>query len=198
MTDREYNRLRSRQRYKNNPEQVRAYNRKYYAAHREEIAAKRKAKRQEKETHRLTKEATYTAKVTMTDMEVLKFYLATQLEIKTIGDQLRRGGSTGAPGQLGAQRYDRIGGSTNDRTAASMQAQDGLEDALRRKLRELQEVETRFNAIIESVYDPLLRVILRRYYGLGETDEQIAVVIGKSSKRTNQLRNDAIRMVSAA
>ena len=134
----------------------------------------------------------------MTDFEVLKYYSAIQLEIKTIGEQLQRAGITGAPGKLGAQRYDRIGGSTNDKTAAATQAQDGLEAALMRKRAELQGIEKRFNAIIDNVAEPLLRVILRRYYALGETDEQIAEVIGKSAKRTNQLRNDAIRIVSAA
>lgn len=134
----------------------------------------------------------------MTDFEVLKYYSAIQLEIKTIGEQLQRAGITGAPGKLGAQRYDRIGGSTNDKTAAATQAQDGLEAALMRKRAELQGIEKRFNDIIDNVAEPLLRVILRRYYALGETDEQIAEVIGKSAKRTNQLRNDAIRIVSAA
>ena len=134
----------------------------------------------------------------MTDFEVLKYYSAIQLEIKTISEQLQRAGITGAPGRLGAQRYDRIGGSTNDKTAAATQAQDGLEAALMRKRAELQGIEKRFNAIIDNVAEPLLRVILRRYYALGETDEQIAEVIGKSAKRTNQLRNDAIRIVSAA
>ena len=129
---------------------------------------------------------------------MLKYYSAIQLEIKTIGEQLQRAGITGAPGKLGAQRYDRIGGSTNDKTAAATQAQDGLEAALMRKKAELQGIEKRFNAIIDNVTEPLLRVILRRYYALGETDEQIAEVIGKSAKRTNQLRNDAIRIVSAA
>lgn len=129
---------------------------------------------------------------------MLKYYSAIQLEIKTIGEQLQRAGITGAPGKLGAQRYDRIGGSTNDKTAAATQAQDGLEAALMRKRAELQGIEKRFNAIIDNVAEPLLRVILRRYYALGETDEQIAEVIGKSAKRTNQLRNDAIRIVSAA
>lgn len=129
---------------------------------------------------------------------MLKYYSAIQLEIKTIGEQLQRAGITGAPGKLGAQRYDRISGSTNDKTAAATQAQDGLEAALMRKRAELQGIEKRFNAIIDNVAEPLLRVILRRYYALGETDEQIAEVIGKSAKRTNQLRNDAIRIVSAA
>lgn len=134
----------------------------------------------------------------MTDLEVLKYYSAIQLEIKTISDQLQKAGITGAPGRLGAQRYDRVGGSTNDKTAAATQAQDGLEAALMRKRAELQGIEKRFNAIIDNVAEPLLRVILRRYYALGETDEQIAEVIGKSTKRTNQLRNDAIRIVGAA
>lgn len=129
---------------------------------------------------------------------MLKYYSAIQLEIKTISDQLQKAGITGAPGRLGAQRYDRVGGSTNDKTAAATQAQDGLEACLVRKKAELQGIEKRFNAIIDNVSEPLLRVILRRYYALGETDEQIAEVIGKSAKRTNQLRNDAIRIVGAA
>lgn len=132
----------------------------------------------------------------MTDVEVLKSYRAIQLEIIAIQDQLDRAGITGCPQELGAQVYDRVGGATNDKTAASMQLQEGISQRLNEQKDELNRLVMRFDDIVNSVRDPMSRVILRRYYALGEKDEQVAFAIGWSVKSTNRARNEAVEKIS--
>lgn len=128
----------------------------------------------------------------MTDVEVLKSYRDILMEIIAIEDQLERAGTTGAPAPLGAIAYDKPGGATNDRTAASMQAQDGIEQLLQARWAELNAIAERFHSIVTGVRNAQWRTILYRYYALGETDEQVAEKMGIGSKAVNRARNEAL------
>ena len=72
-----------------------------------------------------------------------------------------------------------------------MQTLDGLDAALQQRMHTLTEIVARFEDILSRV-GSLHAVILRRYYGLGETDAQVGAALGYSERRINQLRNNAI------
>ena len=127
----------------------------------------------------------------MTDFQVLEAYRAATLEISAIREQMQRLDLTGQPMGLAGQSLDNQR-HTNHRTAAAMQTLDGLEAALCDRLQALSQIIARFEAIIASAAPPIAATVLRRYYGLGETDAQVGSALGYSERRINQMRNDAI------
>lgn len=128
----------------------------------------------------------------LTDAEVLKYYRDIRKEIVAIEDQFEQAGITGKPAPLGAVAYDKPGGTTNDRTAAAMQAMDGIEQRLYQRRAELEAITVRFHDIIEGMRFPLWRTVCYRYYALGETDEEVAEALVISPKAANRNRNEAI------
>lgn len=126
----------------------------------------------------------------MTDLQILESYRATTLEMIAIREQMARTGLTGSPDGIAVQAYD-AHRHTNDRTAAAMQTLDGLDAALQQRMHTLTEIVARFEDILARV-GSLHAVVLRRYYGLGETDAQVGAALGYSERRINQLRNNVI------
>lgn len=129
----------------------------------------------------------------MTDLQILESYRATCLEMDAIRQQIQRMEISGKPHGMSSQDTSGIGRSTNDKTAAAIQTLDGLEAALEERMQILQKIVARFEKIVASVQMPMGRVVLRRYYGMGETDAQVAAAMGYSERRVNQIRNTAIR-----
>lgn len=128
----------------------------------------------------------------LTDAEVLKYYRDICKEIIAIEDQLEKAGVTGKPAPMGSVAYDRQASSTNDRTAAAMQLQDGIEQRLIQRRADLEAIQMRFHSIIEGMRYSIWRTICYRYYALGETDEQVAEALAINTKAANRVRNEAL------
>ena len=128
----------------------------------------------------------------MTDLQILEGYRAAVLEMAAIREQISLYGLSGKPCGTNSIRLDGDGCRTNDKTAAIMQILDGLEDALHERMRTLEAFMARFERIIATVRDPMTAVVLRRYYGMGETDAQVGVAMGYSERRVNQLRRGVL------
>ncbi len=125
----------------------------------------------------------------MTSLEILTAYRATVQEIDAVNQQLKKCALPCGPNALRNQLYDGVAPGTNDPTAAAMQRMDGLEELLMRRRQYLLEIAAGFESIIQSIDHPETAVIIRRYYGLGESDAQVAEAMGKSAKWIMRLRH---------
>jgi DNA-directed RNA polymerase specialized sigma subunit len=79
---------------------------------------------------------------------------------------------------------------TNDPVAAIMQRRD-VDDTLaqlERKQGELVALVREFEVIVDAIEDRRLQIIIRCYFGLGWTDEQIADQLELSRQHVNRLR----------
>ena len=128
----------------------------------------------------------------MQDLEVLRAYRCAMKEMEVLQRQLARIGSSGAPRQAGRRREDQPRG-TNHAAAAQIQLYDGLRQQLERKRAEAESIGLRFEAILAGIGDQRLRLIIRSYYAVGMTDEQIGLAIDMSTRRVNMLRNGFLR-----
>ena len=132
----------------------------------------------------------------MTDAEVLTAYRMAVLERLAIERQMDMVTPYGEPWGVNAQRYDSIGRGTNDTVAAALQKADGYAELLREKRRELAAIEGRFEQIMSRVQDGPARVILRRYYGLGDSDAVIAEDLGMSREWVSKQRSRTLKEIS--
>lgn len=128
----------------------------------------------------------------MHDTEVLRMYRCAMRELEVLEKQLARMGSSGAPRGMSRRRDGQTRG-TNNAQAAQLQLYDGLRQQLERKRRDAEAIGLRFEAILSGVRDMRLRLILRSYYALGMTDEEIGLEIDMSTRRVNMLRNGFLR-----
>ena len=127
----------------------------------------------------------------MRDADVMRTYRCAMLEMEVLEKQIARMGSSGAPmGAKGARGDTR---STNNAGAAQLQLYEGLCQQLNLQRRELEQIGLQFEAILSTVRDMRLRLILRAYYAMGMTDEEIAGSMNMSTRRINTLRNSFMR-----
>lgn len=133
----------------------------------------------------------------MTNKELLNDYRNQVLLLSAINQDLARIGVTGAPTGGKTQRYDGAPRGTNDPTAASIQAWDGLlqrRDALALALSDgRKEAVLR---IINAAKDTRTLMVLMLYYLHGLTDQQIADQIFISREQVNKRRNDFIHRLT--
>lgn len=54
---------------------------------------------------------------------------------------------------------------------------------------ELRQVGEQFEGVLKRVRDPRTRMVVRQYYGLGKSDEQVALATGLSTRTVNSIRN---------
>ncbi len=133
----------------------------------------------------------------MTNRELLNDYRNQVLLLLALDQDLTRLGTIGAPMRVKAQRYDDVSRGTNDPTAASMQAWDGL--LQRRDTLALALSDGRKEAvlrIINTAKDSRTLMVLMLYYLHGLTDQQIADQIFISREQVNKRRNDFIHRLT--
>lgn len=79
------------------------------------------------------------------------------------------------------------------RHAALEKRRQACGDALLAREAQLAEEAERFEAILAAVEHPRTRLVLRQYYGLGMTDEEIAEADGFSPRLAGSIRNGWLR-----
>ena len=79
------------------------------------------------------------------------------------------------------------------RHAALEKRRQACGDALLAWEAQLAEEAERFEAILAAVEHPRTRLVLRQYYGLGMTDEEIAEADGFSPRLAGSIRNGWLR-----
>ncbi len=77
--------------------------------------------------------------------------------------------------------------------AAREKRRQACKDALAAQEARLAEEAARFEAILAAVEHPRTRLVLRQYYGLGMTDEEIAEADGFSARLAGSIRNGWLR-----
>ena len=127
--------------------------------------------------------------------ETLRAYRAAVLEIEELEAQLARATPSGRPSGCGSVHFGDRGPSTNDPLAAAMQLADGLEGIIQRKREELALLTPQVISALNRITSGRMLQIVQGYYMQALTDEQIAVRIGLTSARVNQLRKSFLRDV---
>lgn len=116
----------------------------------------------------------------MTALDDLKAYSYALQEKRAIERQIERMSIPAAP--LGGSGGIHPGGSgtrgTNDKVASALQQLEGLEERLARKLQELDDKAIRGERALDMIGYDMARVIMRRSYMLGDSDEKIAGDLG--------------------
>lgn len=119
----------------------------------------------------------------------LRQYRDKRFELETLRQELSSLELTGRPRGMTSTRYGFIPRGTNDTTAAAIQRSDGLTAAMDRVKAELSLMDDRFEALIASVPDYRTRLVLRHYYALLETDEEISESLHLCPRHVNRIRN---------
>lgn len=127
----------------------------------------------------------------MTTKELLETYRETLLELDELEKQLARVGSDGHPAGYKATRPGQIPG-TNDPAAAAAQLADGLEALAQRKREELTRLSEPIYALLSTITNHRVFMVVQRYYMMAETDASISAVMNISRGRVNQIRKDFV------
>lgn len=128
----------------------------------------------------------------MTNKAFLRKYRDTQLELRVMERQLELSGSTGRPASASTFRYDGMPRGTNDKTAAAIQQQEGIEAAVRSLREEMAHMQAYYEELLRKARNFRDRCILRQYYQLCQTDAQIAECLCVSTRHANRLRTELL------
>ena len=127
----------------------------------------------------------------MTKRELLENYRFIVIEIETLEHQSKfLNQFIGGPRPVKSPQLTGMPRGTNDPEAAILQRSDtdDVLDKLEDKCRELRGLVDEFEHIMDTIKDRRTRIIIRNYYALGWTDEQIAIQIDLSREHVNRLR----------
>ena len=127
----------------------------------------------------------------MTDRELLENYRDIVIEIETLERQSKfLNQFIGGPRPVRSVQLTGMPRGTNDPEAAILQRSDADDvlDKIERACEELRGMVARFERIMDTIQDRRLRNIIRDYYALGLTDEQIAEQYELSRQHVNRLR----------
>ena len=116
----------------------------------------------------------------------LRQYRDKRFELETLRQELSSLELPGRPRGMTSTRYGFMPRGTNDATAAAIQRSDGLTAAMNRVKAELSPMDDRFEALIASVPDYRTRLVLRHYYALLETDEEISESLHLCPRHVNR------------
>lgn len=135
--------------------------------------------------------------------EILTRYRWLMMEAETLIRQADKVMKIGAPADMRSTwpTMDKLLGlprGTNDPESASAQSFDGYISRLREKADELISICDQFETVITLLTDDQERVICRKYYALGLTDETIAVQVHMDQSTVNRIRNRAIENLKSA
>ena len=127
----------------------------------------------------------------MTKRELLENYRDIVIEIETLERQSNfLNQFIGGPRPVHAVQLTGMPRGTNEPEAALMQRVDTDEvlDKIEAKCAELRGMVDQFEAIMDTIDDRRLRIIVRNYYALGWTDERIGDQLELSRQHVNRLR----------
>ena len=127
----------------------------------------------------------------MTKRELLENYRDIVIEIETLERQSKfLNQFIGGPRPVHAVQLTGMPRGTNEPEAALLQRVDTDEvlDKIEAKCAELREMVDQFEAIMDTIDDRRLRIIVRNYYALGWTDERIGEQLELSRQHVNKLR----------
>ena len=127
----------------------------------------------------------------MTKRELLENYRDIVIEIETLERQSKfLNQFIGGPRPVHAVQLTGMPRGTNEPEAALMQREDTDEvlDKIEAKCSELRNMVDQFEAIMDTIDDRRLRIIVRNYYALGWTDERIGDQLELSRQHVNKLR----------
>ena len=127
----------------------------------------------------------------MTKRELLENYRDIVIEIETLERQSKfLNQFIGGPRPVHAVQLTGMPRGTNEPEAALLQRTDTDEvlDKIEAKCAELREMVDQFEAIMDTIDDRRLRIIVRNYYALGWTDERIGRQLELTHQHVNRLR----------
>ncbi|MEG0766189.1 MAG: hypothetical protein RR482_00595 [Clostridia bacterium] len=131
--------------------------------------------------------------------EVLDEYRMTVLELGALHAQYAKLLFLGAPRVVGGVAVQDSASSrhTNDSEAARMQAQDGVLSKIDELEREKLVLIADFEAVLKRVQSARIRTVLRFYYALGNSEEQVAQEMGISRSSINRMRTTILEILSS-
>lgn len=134
----------------------------------------------------------------MTKRELLENYRLLVIEIETLEKQSEfLNQFIGGPRPYRSPQITGMPRGTNDPEAAMIQRAD-YDDALlsiEKKTRELQELLSEFERIMDSIPDKEDAIILRNYYALGWTDKEIGYKLGYEKSTIWKRRTRIVSML---
>lgn len=129
----------------------------------------------------------------MTSRELLDWYRNHLMLLMALEQDLARIGCIGGPNGVRAQQYNSEPVGTNNASAASIQAWEGLNERHQSYSRELDACRDEVLHIINALQDCRMVMILTLYYLQALTDQQIASKLLISREHVNRLRRDALK-----
>lgn len=139
----------------------------------------------------------------MERFEILTRYRWLMMEAETLIRQANKVIRIGVPADVRSTwpTKDKLQGlprGTNDPESASAQIFDGYINRLRERAVELLSICDQFELVLSLLADDQERVICRKYYALGLTDETIAEQVHMDQSTVNRIRNRAIENLRSA
>ena len=134
----------------------------------------------------------------MTRRELLENYRYIVIEIETLERQSKfLNQFIGGPRPVRSPQLTGMPRGTNNPEAALLQREDTDEviEKIEAKYAELKEMVNDFEIIMDAIDDPRLRIIVRNYYALGWTDDQIGEQLELSRQHVNRLRTAYIELL---
>lgn len=132
----------------------------------------------------------------MTVRETLEQCRTIIAEINAIQSMIDRLSDTGAPAGGVPGGFDRVGGTTNNKQSARMQAVDGCLEVLETRKTALAGYIAATEGLISMLDDSRARTVLRYYYCTGYSDRQIAGILGTTRETVTRRRNKAVCYLS--
>lgn len=124
---------------------------------------------------------------------LLRQYRSLKQEQQAVAEMIKHLRVPNGPGIVHANSTNGIPRGTNDKTAAVMQVWNGLEERMMRIDTCIQRVACQCEDAIQGLDDPLDRAIARRYFLIGQTQEEVADVISKDAstvrRRLHRIKN---------
>ena len=127
----------------------------------------------------------------MNKRELLENYRYIVIQIETLERQSKfLNQFLGGPKPVHAVQLTGMPRGTNDPEAAVLQRADTDEilEKIETKCRELRSLVDQIEIILDQITDRRLWIIIRNYYGLGWTEEQIGERLDLSRQHVNRLR----------
>lgn len=128
----------------------------------------------------------------MNTAEMLNEYRRTVTEIDELEHQLEQASPSGRPsGVRGAGQREE--GATNHGMAARLQLADGLAELIRVKREQLAGMNGQVWQALARVANGREMQVVQQYYLMGDTDDAVAMAMGLSRARVNQIRLGFLR-----
>lgn len=124
----------------------------------------------------------------MSDLELLRDYRKRVIRLQLLQEQLANCNISGAPAGLHAHALTGMPRGTNEPTAAAVQLYEGLCMLVDRQQEALRALWPKVEKILCAVEDARLFMIIFRYYGLGQTVDEIALSLYISERTVARMK----------